>query len=141
MEPNRGHDGRESNNAQARFAAEALEVSNVEFIPDDVRNLCQEMYGRLTWYFAQPLLSPSWSRCLPIHLLNCSGLQTPSITIHIRIESEVSISWEGHSYQGFVYKEHSPNDTLDVKAIRKWNLLRRFRFANFDTISLRGRVY
>src|ERR1700722_16918965 len=35
-------EGRESNNVHSRFAAEALGMSNVEFVTDDVRNLSQE---------------------------------------------------------------------------------------------------
>src|SRR5579871_6135865 len=39
-------EGREANNARAQFAAEALGLSNVEFVTDDVRNLSERKYGR-----------------------------------------------------------------------------------------------
>ena len=38
-------EGRETNNAKARAAANALGVTNVEFVTDDVRNLMEERYG------------------------------------------------------------------------------------------------
>lgn len=117
-----GIEGRESNNAHARFAAEALEVSNVEFITDDVRNLCQDKYGRFDVVFCSGLFYhlPGVDACRFISSIAQVCKRLLIIDTHVGLRSDVSISWEGHSYQGFVYKEHSPNDTLDVKASRKW---------------------
>ena len=49
-------EGRESGNANARFAAEVLGLSNVSFITDDVRNLSQERYGRFDVVFCSGIL-------------------------------------------------------------------------------------
>jgi 2-polyprenyl-3-methyl-5-hydroxy-6-metoxy-1,4-benzoquinol methylase len=39
-------EGRDANNARARFAAEVIGITSVEFVTDDVRNLSEKKYGR-----------------------------------------------------------------------------------------------
>src|SRR5438552_1298143 len=51
-----GIEGRESNNVHARFSAEVLGLSNIEFITDDVRNLSQAKYGRFDVVFCAGIL-------------------------------------------------------------------------------------
>ena len=49
-------EGREANNARARFAAETLGVENIEFITNDVRNLSLEKYGQFDVVLCSGLL-------------------------------------------------------------------------------------
>jgi Methyltransferase domain len=118
-------EGRESGNAHARFAAEVLGLSNVSFITDDVRNLSQEKYGRFDVVLCSGLL---------YHLAGVDACQFLSsiaqicnhltiIDTHIGLRDEASISWRGRSYNGFLFNEHSPDDTAAVKAARTWSSL------------------
>ena len=117
-----GIDGREANNAHARFAAEVLGLSNIEFITDDVRNLCQEIYGRFDVVFCSGILyhlsGIDACRFLSSIAQVCKRLTI--ISTHVGLRANGSISWEGNSYQGVLYKEHSPEDAADVKASKKW---------------------
>jgi SAM-dependent methyltransferase len=115
-------EGRESNNAHARFAAEALGIANIEFITDDVRNLCQERYGRFDVVFCSGILYhlPGVDACRFLRSIAQVCKRLTIIDTNVGLRADSSISWEGHSYQGFVYKEHSPHDAPDVKAGRKW---------------------
>jgi SAM-dependent methyltransferase len=118
-----GIEGRESNNAHARFAAEALGLSHrIEFITDDVRNLCQEKYGRFDVVFCSGVLYhlPGADACRLLSSIAQVCKRLTIIDTHVGLRAESSISWEGHTYFGFLYKEHSPDDTPDVKAGRKW---------------------
>lgn len=117
-----GIEGRESNNVHARFAAEALGLSNIEFITDDVRNLCQEKYGRFDVVVCSGILYhlPGADACRFLSSIARVCKRLAIINTHVGLRADGSISWEGHSYFGFLYKEHSRNDTTDVKASRKW---------------------
>ena len=118
-----GIEGRESNNAHSRFAAEALGLSNIEFVTDDVRNLCQEKYGRFDVVFCSGILYhlPGTDACRFLSSIAQVCKRLTIIDTHVGLRADASISWEGRSYQGFVFKEpHSPDDTAAVKANRKW---------------------
>jgi len=120
-----GIEGRESNNVHARFAAEALGLSNIEFITDDVRNLSQEKYGRFDVVFCSGILyhlaGVDASEFLSSIAQICQRLMI--IDTFVGLTDHSSIDWKGKSYQGFVYTEHSPGDTAEVKATRKWTSL------------------
>src|ERR1700733_12539493 len=120
-----GIEGRESNNAHARFAAEALGLSNVEFITDDVRNLCQEKYGTFDVIFCSGILYhlPGSDACRFLSSVAEVCTRLTIIDTHVGLTADKLVSWQGHDYFGFLYKEHSSEDSLDVKAGRKWSSL------------------
>ena len=115
-------EGRESNNAHARFAAEVLEFRNVEFITDDVRNLSPEKYGQFDVVFCSGILyhlaGADACRFLASITKVCKRLTI--IDTHVGLKPDHSIRWEGHSYSGFVFREHAPEDTPEVKGSKKW---------------------
>jgi SAM-dependent methyltransferase len=102
-------EGRESSNAHARFAAEVLGLSNVSFITDDVRNLSQEKYGRFDVVFSAGLLYhlPGIDACRFLSSVAQVCKHLTIIDTHVGLRDESSFSWEGRSYHGFVFKEHS----------------------------------
>jgi hypothetical protein len=118
-------EGRESSNAHARFAAEVLGLSNVEFITDDVRNLCQERYGRFDVVFCSGILYhlPGVDACRFLASLAQVCKRLTIIDTHVGVRDDAAISWEGRQYYGFILKEHSPDDTAAVKAGRTWSSL------------------
>lgn len=115
-------EGRESNNAHARYAAEVLEYRKVEFITDDVRNLSPGKYGQFDVVFCSGILyhltGGDACRFLASIAKVCKRLTI--IDTHVGLKPEHSIRWEGHSYSGFVYREHAPEDTPDAKASKRW---------------------
>jgi 2-polyprenyl-3-methyl-5-hydroxy-6-metoxy-1,4-benzoquinol methylase len=64
-------EGREANNVRAKFAAEALGLSNVEFVTDDVRNLSEGKFGRFDVILCSGilyhLLPSDWFDCQTCH--------------------------------------------------------------------------
>ena len=115
-------EGRETNNAHARFAAQVLECRNVEFVTDDVRNLSPEKYGHFDVVFCSGILYhlPGADACRFLASIRKVCKRLTIIDTHFGLKPEHSICWEGHSYSGFVCKEHAPGDTPEVKASNKW---------------------
>jgi hypothetical protein len=115
-------EGRESNNVHARFAAEVRACRSVEFITDDVRNLGPEKYGLFDVVLCSGILyhltGHDACRLLASVAKVCKRLTI--IDTHVGLRPEQSIRWEGHSYSGFVYREHGPKDNLATKANSKW---------------------
>jgi hypothetical protein len=120
-----GIEGRESNNAHARFAADALGLTNVEFITDDVRSLCQEKYGTFDVVFCSGILYhlPGSDACRFLSSIAEVCKRLTIIDTHVGLSADNLVSWQGHDYFGFLYKEHSPEDSPAVKAGRKWSSL------------------
>jgi SAM-dependent methyltransferase len=115
-------EGRESNNAHARFAAEALGFQNVEFITDDVRNLGPEKYGHFDVVFCSGLLYhlAGADACRFFASITKVCRRLTIIDTHVGLKPDHTIRWEGQSYSGFVYREHAPEDTPEMKTSRKW---------------------
>lgn len=113
-------EGREQNNARARFAAESLGLSNIEFVTDDVRNLSEEKYGRFDVVLCSGILYhlPGEQGCEFIRSIAdvCSRLAI--IDTHVGLRETSSFSWRGRQYQGVTFSEHSANDTGAAKMSR-----------------------
>ena len=154
-------EGRESNNAHARFAAEVLGFRNVEFITDDVRNLSPEKYGQFDVVFCSGILYhlTGADACRFVASIKQVCNRLTIINTHIGLRPDHAIHWEGHTYSGFVYREHGPKDTPEMKAGSKWasldnetsfwftkpsllNLLRAVGFTSaFEILNPSGSVY
>ncbi len=113
-------EGREQNNARARFAAEVLELSNVEFVTDDVRNLSENKYGRFDVVLCSGILYhlPGAEGCKFIRTIAdvCSRLAI--IDTHVALQEKSSFPWAGRTYHGMAYGEHSTKDTVAAKISR-----------------------
>jgi hypothetical protein len=113
-------EGREQNNARARFAAEVLELTNVEFVTDDVRNLSRNKYGRFDVVLCSGILYhlPGAEGCEFIRAIAdvCSRLAI--IDTHIALQEKSSFLWAGRTYWGMTYREHSAKDTVAAKMSR-----------------------
>jgi hypothetical protein len=120
-----GIEGRESSNVHARFAAEALGLSNVEFFTDDVRNLSQEKYGRFDVVYCSGLLYhlPGVDACEFLSAIAQICQRLTIIDTQVGLTDQSSINWRGRIYRGYLSPEHSADDTPEVKATRKWSSL------------------
>jgi Methyltransferase domain len=120
-----GIEGRESGNAHARFAAEALGLTNVSFFTDDVRNLSEEKYGKFDVVLCSGLLYhlPGVDACRFLSSVAQVCKHLTIIDTHVGLREQASISWEGRSYHGFLFGEHVKDDSASVKAGRTWSSL------------------
>jgi Methyltransferase domain len=110
-------EGREANNARARFAAKALGLSNVEFVTDDVRNLSQEKYGRFDVVLCSGILYhlPGEDGCQFVRSVAEVCARLAIIDTHVGLRDDSSISWSGHTYHGTLFSEHSAADSSATK--------------------------
>lgn len=131
-------EGRESNNVHARFAAQALECRNVEFITDDVRNLSPEKYGQFDVVFCSGILYhlDGADACQLLASIRKVCKRLTIVDTHVGLKSEHSIRWEGRSYSGFAYGEFAADAAPEVKANAKWASLDNDRSFWFTKPSL-----
>jgi SAM-dependent methyltransferase len=117
-----GIEGRESNNARARLAAEALGISNIDFLTDDVRNLGQKKYGQFDVVLCSGILYhlSGADACWLLYSIAQVCKHLTIIDTHVGLKADASAEWEGHTYRGFLYREHSSVDTPEVIAGRSW---------------------
>jgi ubiquinone/menaquinone biosynthesis C-methylase UbiE len=118
-------EGREANNARARFAAETLRLENIEFITDDVRNLSLEKYGQFDVVLCSGILYhlPGEEGCQFVRSIADVCTRLTIIDTHVGSKSDCSVSWAGHTYHGTVFSEHSTKDNSAAKAARTWSSL------------------
>ena len=113
-------EGREGNNVRAKFAAEALGLSNVEFVTDDVRNLSESKYGRFDVVLCSGIIY-HLSGMDGCHLIRSVAEVCSQLTIidtHVGLREDSSISWAGHTYHGTLFTEHRAEDSAAAKASR-----------------------
>jgi SAM-dependent methyltransferase len=118
-------EGREENNAKARAAATSLNLSGIEFITDDVRNLSLERYGKFDVVLCSGILYhlPGEDACRLIQTISevCDHLTI--IDTHVGLVDSKTIVWEGKKYGGAVFQEHASADSDAVKLARVWSSL------------------
>jgi hypothetical protein len=115
-----GIEGRESNAVKARFAAEALGLSNARFVTDDVRNL--RKYGSFDVVFCSGILYhlPGLDACDFLESIAHVCVRLTIIDTHTALTDDQRITWRGHEYRGVLFGEHGPSDSAQTKANRKW---------------------
>ena len=107
-------EGREANNARARFAGEVLRLENIEFVTDDVRNLSLEKYGQFDVVLCSGILYhlPGEEGCQFVRSIADVCTRLTIIDTHVGLKSNCTVSWAGHTYHGTTFSEHSPKDRL-----------------------------
>lgn len=114
-------EGRESNNAHARFAAEAFGLKNVKFVTDDVRNLSREKYGQFDVVLCSGILYhlTGEDACRLVSSIVSVCRHLAIIDTHVGLKPKHSFRWNDRTYSGFLYQEHPAGDPLEVKSMRK----------------------
>jgi SAM-dependent methyltransferase len=117
-----GIEGRETNLAKAQFAKVVLELEHLDFYLDDVRNLSINKYGRFDVVFCLGILyhlnAPDVFKFAQAIADVCERVAV--IDTHVALSSRHTENYEGHTYQGFHYKEHDPETTQEDKLDRLW---------------------
>src|ERR1700688_2010204 len=121
-------EGRETNNAIARANARSRNLSNVEFITDDVRNLSLARYGKFDVILCSGILYhlPAKDCCEFVQSIADVCKHLTIIDTHVGLlnfRPTVSCQWRGHTFYGTAFKEHSPGDDVTTKLSRKLSSL------------------
>ncbi len=112
---------REANIKKAIFCKEVLELSNLEFRQDDVRNISIESYGKFDAIICSGILYhlPAINA---IDLINTMYQMTNRLVVidtHVALKEEVKITHDGNEYWGSILREHADNANPDEKEAKK----------------------
>jgi SAM-dependent methyltransferase len=115
-------EGRESNNAKARASAIAQNITGIEFVTDDVRNLRLERYGKFDVVLCSGILYhlPGEDGCRLIQTISevCDHLAI--IDTHVGLTDFKTVQRNGKTYSGIVFQEHASTDSAAVRLERAW---------------------
>jgi hypothetical protein len=123
-----GIEGRETNNVIARTAARSRNLSNVEFITEDVRKLSLASHGRFDVVLCSGILYhlPAIDGCEFIQSIADVCKHLTIIDTHVGLldgRPALSCYWRGHTYYGTGFTEHSPEDDVATRLSRSWSSL------------------
>lgn len=117
-----GIEGRETNIEKAHFAKEVLALENLEFVQDDVRNLCRAKYGCFDVVLCLGILYhldvPDVFAFLEHVAEVCRGFVL--IDTHVSTVREKSCRYRGAPYWGRTYGEHDAASTPEERARQLW---------------------
>jgi len=102
-----GLEGREANLAKARFAKDVLELSNLELVHDDIRNLSQAKYGEfdvvlclgVLYHFDEPEVFELLQHVAEV----CRGFAI--VETHISTTRRARFNFQGRTYRGSTLEE------------------------------------
>lgn len=117
-----GIEGRENNIAKARFAQEILNLENVTFHQNDVRELSVETYGRFDIVLCLGILyhleADSAFRLMDYVYEACNHLAV--IDTHYSSQETLEVSHQGYTYTGHHFHEHDAGATPNERAGNVW---------------------
>lgn len=114
---------REANIQKALFCKEVLELDNLDFRQDDVRNISLESYGRFDVIVCSGILYhlPAMDS---IHLIQKMYEMVDRVVIidtQISLLPQEEIRFDGKKYWGDTYREHVAGASTDEKVSRLWS--------------------
>jgi hypothetical protein len=127
-----GIEGRGSSLAKCHFARDVLQLSQVQFFHDDVRNFTKEKYGLfdivicsgILYHLDVPdnfkLLENIAKSCTNLMYLNTHFIGNEAIPSVHKLGPLESVTYGKHLYQGMPLKEHEATDTMDIRQQRIW---------------------
>ena len=103
-----GIEGRRPSVEKARFAAEALRLSNVEFLEDDVRNLAVEKHGRFDVVLCLGILYhlDAADACRLVESITSVCTRFAVIDTHVGLRGDTVHVHRDRTYRGFTFLEH-----------------------------------
>jgi len=117
-----GIEGRESNIQKAIFAKDTLNLANVTFYQDDVRNLSAEKYGQFDIVLCSGILYHLDSSDVFPFLEKLYEVCKRFVIIdtHIAYTSNMSVFYKNYEYKGHTIPEHPANSSLEERLQSKW---------------------
>ena len=118
-----GVEVREANIEKALFCKQVLELDNLDFRQDDVRNISLESYGKFDVIICSGILYhlPAFDA---IHLIKKMSEMVNRVVIidsHVSLSPEEDIRFENDHYWGDAYREHAAGAPMDEKVTRLWS--------------------
>lgn len=117
-----GIEGRVENVEKARFAKEVLELDNISFVQDDVRNLSVEKYGTFDVVLCLGIFYHINAPDVFDFAKNIADVckQVLILDTHIGILPNESHVYNEHQYHGWTFTEHSPTETKEERLKKMW---------------------
>lgn len=117
-----GIEGRESNIKRSQFAKEVLDLKNITFIQDDVRNLSLAEYGHFDVVLCFGILyhinSPDVFKFVESIFEVCQEIAI--FDTHIGIIGSETHNYKGKEYHGWSFKEHSSKSSQEERLKASW---------------------
>lgn len=115
-----GVEGRAQNVEKATFCKDALGLSQLEFVVDDVRNVTLEKYGRFDVVLCSGILYhldvPDIFSLIEKQFALVNHLLV--VDTHVAFKSFRTEEYKGHLYGGGRFREHDDHDTSETKLSR-----------------------
>ncbi len=117
-----GVDIRGDNVEKACFAGEALELEELRFIEEDVRDLSSERHGRFDVILCSGLLYHLDARDAGALIGTMYEMVEDLVIIdtHISLRPRTTVKHGGREYHGHLFTEHARGDSERVKSRRLW---------------------
>jgi len=117
-----GIEGREANIEKARFAKQVLQLDNLDFVQDDVRNLSAGKYGcfdvvlclGVLYHLDAPDVGPFIERLGEVCQRICI------VDTRIALSPTAQYRYQDRTYSGIKGREHGPGDSSETKQSRLW---------------------
>jgi hypothetical protein len=115
-------EGRQTNLAKAEFARHALELSNVELLHGDVRNLNRSDHGAFDVVLCAGILYHLDAASAVDLISNIASVcdRVAIIDTHFSEVEADSFTWQGRQYWGVCGQEHPPDSSDDQIAASLW---------------------
>lgn len=113
---------RDENLAKARYAADRLGLTNIEFRKDDVRNLSPANYGMFDVVICSGIFYHLDAPAVFEFMQNVHNVcdHLAIIDTLIALREHVTTEWNGRRYAGLNYQEHSAGATDQLKKKDLW---------------------
>jgi len=112
-----GIEGRQGNIEKSLVVKRSLNLANLDFVQDDVRNLSRKKYGAFDVVVCAGILyhldAPDVFSFIESIYEVCDGFAI--IDTHIAFKNEVRTEYKGKEYWGIKYPEHSPESTMEQR--------------------------
>jgi hypothetical protein len=124
-----GIEARDINLHKANFVRDSLSLNNLRLVRDDVRNLSREQYGEFDVILCLGILyhmdTPEAMNLIK-NIFECCSRVT-IIDTHFSLNGVESYLWNGNSYYGEYWEEHSPSATEDEQLQNLWSSIKNVR--------------
>jgi SAM-dependent methyltransferase len=140
-----GIEVREANIQKALFAQCALQLANLEFVQDDVRNVTLEKYGTFDFIVCSGILYHLNTPDVFHFIEHMYAMLRNAVVIdtHITLQHDKVEYYKDKSYHGSIFTEHNPSDPAEAKKGRLWRSWgndQSFRFTRPSLINFLGSV-
>jgi 2-polyprenyl-3-methyl-5-hydroxy-6-metoxy-1,4-benzoquinol methylase len=113
---------RDANVKKALFCKEALGLPNLTFAQDDVRNISVERYGRFDAIVCSGILYHLTAEDAFDVIKRMASMVNRVVVIdtHVALQAQASVTLDGQTYCGSIFREHADNATPQQKAGNLW---------------------